>query len=89
MDGCFRKPCLFNFPEFQSDDVNQKHFENKFCPTELGMIYAVKILSFMAIEFFVFKVEDFQFSKFHKNVIKLDKGNFKKGLTVTLKVKNS
>ena len=53
------------------------------------MIYAVKILSFMAIQFFVFKVEAFQFSKFHENVIKLDKGNFKKGLTVTLKVKNS
>ena len=53
------------------------------------MIYAVKMLSFMAIEFFVFKVEAFQFSKFHKYVIKLDKGNFKKGLTVTLKVKNS
>ena len=53
------------------------------------MICAVKILSFIAIEVFVFKVEAFQFSKFRKNVIKLDKDNFKKGLTVTLKVKNS
>ena len=53
------------------------------------MIYAVKILTFMAIEFFVFNVEAFQFSKFHKNLIKLDKGNFKKGLTLTLKVENS
>ena len=29
------------------------------------MTYAVKILSFMAIEFFVFQMEAFQFSKFH------------------------
>ena len=37
---------------------------------------------------FVFQVEAFQFSKFHKNVTKLDKDNFKRGLTVTFKVKN-
>ena len=43
----------------------------------------------MAIEFFVFQVEAFQFSKFHENVAKLDKGNFKRGLIVTFKVKNS
>ena len=53
------------------------------------MTYAVKILSFMAIEFFVFQLEAFQFSKFHENVAKLDKGNFSRGLTVTFKVKNS
>ena len=43
----------------------------------------------MGIEFFAFKVEAFQFSKFHKSVIRLDKGNFKRGLTVTFKVKDS
>ena len=53
------------------------------------MTYAVKIQSFMTIEFFVFQLEAFQFSKFHENVAKLDKGNFKRGLTVTFKVKNS
>ena len=53
------------------------------------MTYAVKILSFMAIEFFVFQLKAFQFSKFHENVAKLDQGNFKRGLTVTFKVKNS
>ena len=53
------------------------------------MTYVVKILSFMAIEFFVFQLEDFQFSKFYENVAKLDKGKFKRGLTVTFKIKNS
>ena len=53
------------------------------------MTYAVKILRFMAIEFFVFQLEAFQFSKFHEYVVKRDKGNFKRGLTVTFKVKNS
>ena len=43
----------------------------------------------MVIEFFVFQVEAFQFSKFHEKIAKLDKGNFKRGLTVTFKVKNS
>ena len=43
----------------------------------------------MVIEFFVFKVEAYQFSKFHENVAKLDKDNFKRDLTVTFKVKNS
>ena len=38
--------------------------------------------------FFVFQKEAFQFSKFHENVGKLDKGNFKRGLTMTFKVKN-
>ena len=33
------------FPEFQSDDVNQKskYFENYFCPIEQETTYAVKI----------------------------------------------
>ena len=51
------------------------------------MTYAVKILSFMAIEFFLSLAP--QFSKFHENEAKLDKGDFKRGLTVTFKVKNS
>ena len=42
----------------------------------------------MVIEFFVFQVEAFQFSKFHENIAKLDKGNFKR-LDRTFKVKNS
>ena len=42
----------------------------------------------MAMEFFVFHVEAFQFSKFHEDVGKFHKGNFKRGLTMTLKVKN-
>ena len=42
----------------------------------------------MAIEFFVFLVDTFPFSKFHENEAKLDKDDFKRGLTVTLKVKN-
>ena len=53
------------------------------------MTYAVKILSFMANEFSVFQLEAFQFSKVHENVARLDKYNFKRGLTVTYKVKNS
>ena len=52
------------------------------------MTYAVKMLSFMAIKFFVFHVEAFQFSKFHESEAKLDKGNIKRGLTMTFKVKN-
>ena len=32
----------------------------------------------MVIEFFVFQVEASQFSKFHENIAKLDKGNFKR-----------
>ena len=43
----------------------------------------------MEIEFFVFPVEAFQFSKFHENDTKHDKRNFKRGLTVTFMVKNS
>ena len=38
---------------------------------------------------FFFHGEAFQFSKFHENVGKIHKGNFKRGLTVTFKVKNS
>ena len=34
-------------------------------------------------------MEAFWFSKFHENVAKLGKSNFKRGLTVTFKVKNS
>ena len=43
----------------------------------------------MAIEFFIFQLEAFQFSKLYEYVIKLDKGNFKRGMAVTFKVKNS
>ena len=53
------------------------------------MTSVVKILSFMTIKFFVFHLQAFQFSKFHENVAKLDKDNFKRDLTVTFKVKNS
>ena len=43
----------------------------------------------MAIEFLIFQVETFQFPKFHENVGKLDKGNFKRDLTtMTFKVKS-
>ena len=48
----------------------------------------MKILRFRAIEF-LFLVEAFQFSKFHQIEVKRDKGDFKRGLTVTLQVKNS
>ena len=44
---------------------------------------------FMAIENFVFQLEAFQFSKFHENVGKLGKGNFKRGLTMTFNSKIS
>ena len=53
------------------------------------MAYAVKMLSFIAIKFFVFEVEAFQFSKFYESGAKFDKGDFKRGLTMTFKVKNS
>ena len=33
---------------------------------------------FVAIEFYVFLVEAFQFSKFHENVDRIDRGNFKR-----------
>ena len=53
------------------------------------MTSVMKILSFMAIQFFVFQVETAsQFSKFQENMSKLDKGNLKRGLTMTLEVKN-
>ena len=42
------------------------------------MTYAMKIVSFMEMEFFVFQVESFQFSKFHESVVKLYKGNFER-----------
>ena len=44
---------------------------------------------FVAIEFYVFLVEAFQFSKFHENVDKLDRDNFKRGFTITFMVKIS
>ena len=43
----------------------------------------------MEIEFFVFTVEAFQFFKFHDSEAKHHKRNFKRGLTVTLEVKQS
>ena len=43
----------------------------------------------MVIDYFVFSMEVFQFSKFYENEAKCDKRSFKKGLTVTFKVKNS
>ena len=49
------------------------------------MAYAVKILSFMLIEFFVFLVNAFQSSKFHESEAKPDKGDYKRGLTMTFK----
>ena len=39
----------------------------------------------MAIKFYIFQVDAFQFSKFHENVGKLDKGNFKRDLTFNVK----
>ena len=51
------------------------------------MNYAVKILRFRAIKFFVFQVQAFKFSKFHGREAKLDKGNFNTGLAVIFKVK--
>ena len=53
------------------------------------MTYAVKMLSFMTIEISVFQVEAFQFSKFLDSEAKLEKGDFKRGLIVAFKVKNS
>ena len=53
------------------------------------MTYARKILSFMSIEFIVFQVEAFQFSKFRESETKLDKNDYKRGLNATFKVKNS
>ena len=52
------------------------------------MTYAMKRLIFMTIKFCFFVVEAFQFSKFRENVVKFDKGIFKRDLTVTFKVKN-
>ena len=43
----------------------------------------------MANEFFTFQVEAFQFTKYLENIGKLDEDNFKRGLTMTFKVKNS
>ena len=42
----------------------------------------------MVIKIFVFQVEAFKFLKIHENETKYDKGNFKKGLIMTFKVKN-
>ena len=43
---------------------------------------------FVVIEFYVFLVQAFQFSKLHENVDKLDRGNFKRGFIMTFMVKN-
>ena len=43
----------------------------------------------MEFEFFVFSVQAFRFSKFYKNEPKNDKGNFKRGLNVSFKDKNT
>ena len=52
------------------------------------MTCAVKMSKFYDNQGFVFPVEAFQFSKYHKNEAKRDKSNLKKGLTVTFTVKN-
>ena len=43
----------------------------------------------MSIEFFIFPVEVFQFSKVHGNEAKHEKRYFQRGLTVTFKINNS
>ena len=43
----------------------------------------------MAIKLFIFQVEAFQYSKFHENVGRIDKGNFKNDLIMTINVENS
>ena len=43
----------------------------------------------MKIDFLVFLMKTFHFSKFHENEAKHDKLNLKRGLTLTFKVKNS
>ena len=40
----------------------------------------------MTIKVFVLQLEAFQFPKIHENMAKCDKGNFKRGLTMTFKV---
>ena len=45
-------------------------------------------ISLMAIDFSVFPVLSFQFSKFHENEAKYDERKIEKGLTVTFKIKS-
>ena len=60
-------------------EISQKFFLQN---TSGGCFY------FMAIEFFIFQVEAFQFSKLYEKVDKPDNRNFKRVLTMTLKVEN-
>ena len=40
----------------------------------------------MTIKVFVLQLEAFQFPNIHENVAKCDKGNFKRGLTMTFEL---
>ena len=74
MNGCFWKPCLFEFnwtiyrmPIWGRQSKIQNNILkilNNICPIKWGIIYIVKILSFMVIKFFVFQSKALQFSKF-------------------------
>ena len=43
----------------------------------------------MEIALFLFSVYAFNFSKFYKNQVEHDKGNFKRGMDVALEIKNA
>ena len=93
MNGCFWKPCLFEFiwtisrilmSWCQSKVQNNilKIF-NKILPHRIGNDLCSENTKFCGNRVFVFQLEAFQFSKFHENVAKLDKGHFKRGKLFT------
>ena len=73
---------------FRPATLSKKRLWRKCFPVNFAK-FLKTCFSFVALKFYVFLVEDFQFSKFCENVDKLDSGTFKSGFTMTFMVKNS
>ena len=73
---------------FRPATLSKKRLWRKCFPVNFAK-FLKTCFSFVALKFYVFLVEDFQFSKFCENVDKLDSGTFKRGFTMTFMVKNS
>lgn len=63
--------------------LRDKGLKSNFSSIEQGMTQTLKMLRDQVV---VFTVITFQFSDFYENKVKHDKGNFKKGLSMRIKL---
>ena len=97
MNDCLWKPCLFELnwtifwvPIWCCQSKIQNNILIILCnilPNRTGNDFRNENTKFYGNQVLCFPGGDL-FSKFHENMSKLDKGNLKRGLTMTFKVKN-